>query len=256
MKSIVLSAPTAHLIHFIFEWTSIAIGVQVYRWQRARAGVVGILENTQYAIIIGCILGAGIGNKLVFWIEFPHLWHLYSLDMVTWMSGQSIVGGLLGGLLGVEIAKKLTKQTQSTGDYFVLPLIVGTAIGRIGCFLAGLHDGTFGNATTLPWGLDFGDGVLRHPTQLYDIVFVMTWGGFLLHHKQRWQHQAGLLFKLFLSGYLFWRLLVDAIKPIPYHYGLNLGVDLSGIQVVCVIALLIYLPLLVPPLLRSRHLTP
>ena len=73
---------------------------------------------------------------------------------------------------GVEIAKRAAGVTASTGDAFVVPLAVGIAIGRMGCFVAGLHDDTYGNATTLPWGVDFGDGVARHPTQLYDIAFV------------------------------------------------------------------------------------
>jgi len=92
------------------------------------------------------------GVFAIFWLEFPYLWNIAFHDIGTWMSGQSIVGGLLGGLIGVELAKKLTGVNRSTGGDFVMPLMVGTVIGRIGCFLAGLNDGTYGNATTLPWG--------------------------------------------------------------------------------------------------------
>src|SRR5262249_61628170 len=45
---------------------------------------------------------------------------------------------------------------------------VGVAVGRIGCYLSGLSDFTYGTPTTLPWGHDFGDGVMRHPVQLYE----------------------------------------------------------------------------------------
>jgi len=38
-------------------------------------------------------------------------------------------------------------------------LAIGVAIGRIGCYLAGLDDFTYGTPTALPWGHDFGDGV-------------------------------------------------------------------------------------------------
>jgi phosphatidylglycerol---prolipoprotein diacylglyceryl transferase len=240
MKAPLLSPEAAHLTHFFSEWTAIAIGVQLYRLQRKRQQQSGILASGQYAIVIGCILGAAIGNKLVFWIEFPHLWSQFASNIAAWASGQSIVGGLLGGLLGVELAKKLTDQTASTGDNFVLPLMVGTVVGRIGCFLAGLNDGTFGNTTTLPWGVDFGDGIARHPTQIYDMLFVLIWGGVLLWNKAHWSDKPGLLFKLYLAGYLMWRLLVDAIKPLPYDYGWGL----SGIQVVCIVALICYVPLL------------
>ena len=63
----------------------------------------------------------------------------------------------------------------------------------------------------------------------------------LLAFRQRCPARPGLAFKLYLSGYLLWRLLVDAIKPVPYDYGLGL----SGIQVVCLLALAAYLPLLI-----------
>ena len=44
-----------------------------------------------------------------------------------------------------------------------------------------------------------------------------------------------------LSAYLLWRLLVDFLKPVPYEF----PGGLSGIQIVCILALLIYLPLVV-----------
>jgi prolipoprotein diacylglyceryltransferase len=112
-------------------------------------------------------------------------------------------------------------------------------IGRVGCFLAGLEDGTFGNPSALPWAIDFGDGVPRHPTQLYEILFAgLLWWG-LAGLRGRLAVRSGLLFKLMLVSYLGWRLLVDGIKPIPYVYPLGL----SGIQWVCLIGLAIYLPL-------------
>ncbi len=82
---------------------------------------------------------------------------------------------MLGGLIGVEIGKKYAGVTESTGDRFVMPILVGLIIGRIGCFIAGLHDDTYGNPTALPWGIDFGDGIPRHPTQLYDIAVRAAW---------------------------------------------------------------------------------
>lgn len=240
MKALVLSAGTAHLVHLLFEWAAIALGVQLYRRQRARSGAGSMLQPGAYAVVIGCIAGAAIGNKLVFWLEYPHLWATHAATAGAWMAGSSIVGGLLGGLLGVELAKKLTGQRQSTGDQFVLPLTAGMALGRIGCFLAGLNDGTYGVATSLPWGVDFGDGVSRHPTQLYDLLFVLAWGGLLLATRALWSASPGLMFKLYLAGYLAWRAGVESLKPLRYDYGAGLG----GVQLVCLAALLCYLPLL------------
>jgi phosphatidylglycerol---prolipoprotein diacylglyceryl transferase len=239
MKAVVLSAGAAQLVHLVFEWCALACGMQLYRMQSRHTGAAGLLQPGGYGVVIGCLLGAGMGNKLVFWIEFPHLWQSYAFDVATWMAGQSIVGGLLGGLIGIEIAKKLMGVRRSTGDNFVLPIVAGTVVGRIGCFLAGLHDGTYGDPASLAWAVDFGDGIPRHPTQLYDIAFVLLWGGLLLHMKQHLAGKPGLLFKLYLSGYLMWRIAVDGIKPIPYAY---FGY-LSGIQLVSLLALACYLPI-------------
>ncbi|NVE00840.1 prolipoprotein diacylglyceryl transferase [Massilia sp. BJB1822] len=241
MKALVLAPQTAQWVHLLFEWLALAGGFQLYRWQRRRASQEGVLQGSSFSVVLGCILGAAIGNKLVFWIEYPHLWQSAAASLGAWAAGQSLVGGLLGGLLGVELAKKLARVRHSTGDGFILPLIAGTVIGRIGCFLAGLNDGTYGLPTDLPWGVDFGDGVARHPTQIYDMLFVLAWGGWLLRQRPRWAGQAGFAFKLYLAGYLAWRLLVDAIKPLPYDY----GAGLSGIQLVCLLALLCYTPLIV-----------
>ncbi len=51
------------------------------------------------------------------------------------------MGGLAGGLIAVELVKKRFGVTAGTGDLFAIPLAVGIAIGRIGCFLTGLPDG-------------------------------------------------------------------------------------------------------------------
>jgi prolipoprotein diacylglyceryltransferase len=117
--------------------------------------------------------------------------------------------------------------------------LLGLMIGRIGCFLAGLADGTYGNPTSLPWGIDFGDGVSRHPTQLYEIAFAGVLWVVLARWRTALADRPGLLFKLMLVAYLLWRLLIDALKPVPFAYPLGL----SGIQWVCLLALLCYLPL-------------
>ncbi len=234
-----ISPQHAGLVHGFFEMAALGIGVACYRRQRRQAVGRGILAPGEFAVAAGCIFGAAIGNKLVFWIEMPHLLAHYWNSPAAWLGGQSMVGGLLGGLIGVEIAKKLTGISRSTGDAFVFPVLLGLMIGRIGCFLAGLADGTYGNPTSLPWGIDFGDGVSRHPTQLYEIAFAGVLWVVLARWRTALADRPGLLSKLMLVAYLLWRLLIDALKPVPFAYPLGL----SGIQWVCLLALLCYLPL-------------
>jgi prolipoprotein diacylglyceryltransferase len=106
------------------------------------------------------LLGAGVGAGV---FGTANLW-LSGLAGV----GRSIEGALAGGILAVEIYKRHAGITARTGARFALPVAVGIAIGRIGCFLAGLDDFTYGTPTALPWGHDFGDGIPRHPVQLYE----------------------------------------------------------------------------------------
>ena len=236
-----IPAESAALIHGIFEALALALGTMYYRFLRQKQVGKGIFSSGEFAVAIGCIFGAAFGNKAVFWIEMPHLFVQYWFTPKLLFGGQSMVGGLLGGLIGVEIAKKLTGITRSTGDAFVFPVLLGLMIGRVGCFLAGLEDGTYGNPTDLPWGIDFGDGISRHPTQLYEIAFAGASWLALRRLQPLLAPRPGLLFKTLLVGYLAWRLAVDGIKPVPYVYPLGL----SGIQWVCLAALVVYLPVTV-----------
>lgn len=234
------SQSEAHLIHFCCEWAAVLTGVWLYKiCQRRRPAQ----QQTPLFLIICCIAGAGIGNKLLFLFEIPQMWQQYG--RVSLLMGQTIVGGMLGGLLGIELGKKCIGYHTSTGDAFILPLTLGIVIGRTGCFLAGLHDGTYGIKTALPWGVNFGDGIARHPTQIYDQLAVISMAGLLFYYRRQLGHVPGLAFKLFLAGYLLWRLFIDGFKPIPYSYW-----GLSGIQLACLIALLLYLPFIYRDLRR------
>ena len=61
------------------------------------------------------------------------------------------------------------------------------------CFLAGLHDDTYGLPTAAPWGMDFGDGIPRHPTQLYEIAVVLPLGlALMLQTQAPFEAKTGL----------------------------------------------------------------
>jgi len=150
-------------------------------------------------------------------------------DPRAWLGGKTIVGGLLGGWIGVEIVKRIRGVRASTGDAYVLPLVLGIAIGRIGCFLTGLPDHTHGIGTSLPWGFDFGDGIKRHPTQLYEIGAALVIGA-MVYVRSRRSHARGELFRFFLLLYLLFRFAVEFIKPTYKPY-----VDLSAIQIASLI---------------------
>jgi phosphatidylglycerol---prolipoprotein diacylglyceryl transferase len=194
------------------------------------------IKSTQRtSILVGGMLGGLIGAKLLVLLQhIDLLWSNPAAWALLIAQGKTVVGGLLGAIAGVEITKHYIGVKQSTGDAFVTPLIAGMMIGRVGCFLTGLDDRTYGTVTTLPWGVDFGDGLLRHPTPIYEIWFLL--GLFMLI---RWRAgygcRSGDRFKFFTLGYLSFRFFIDFIKP-DFHP--ILGV--SAIQIACFAGLCVY----------------
>lgn len=197
--------------HWVLETLGYAAGFRYYLWLRARSG--DFLDTLNRAwIVAAAVCGAAAGSRILNWFEDPALTFAHWNDIVYLASGKTIVGGLLGGTLAVEAAKKILHVTRRTGDLFAAPLLLGTAIGRLGCFLTGLEDGTYGLATALPWGIDFGDGLRRHPTQLYEVVFCLALIG-VLQWLGRRRHEEGDLYRVYLWAYLLFRVGVEFLKP-------------------------------------------
>ena len=228
--------PTAYWLHTGLEIAAYSLGFQLYRLQSKRHPRSPPLDRVQTLLLIaGAIAGAALGSKVAYWLYDPAYAFGDFPDVRRLFEGKSILGGLLGGLCGVELAKRFAGIAGSTGDGFVLPLTVGMILGRVGCFLAGLDDHTYGNPTALPWGVDFGDGVPRHPTQLYEIGFLLAWSAWLHARRARFARD-GDRFRAFLAGYLVYRLGIESIRPIPVVY---FGA-LSGLQLLCLAGLLYY----------------
>jgi phosphatidylglycerol:prolipoprotein diacylglycerol transferase len=137
-----------------------------------------------------------------------------------WQLGHSIAGAIAGGIVSVEFFKRATGIRGSTGAQFVAPLALGIAIGRLGCFFAGLPDYTYGVPTSLPWGVDFGDGVQRHPVQLYESLAMAAFLGFYLHGIAKGNEIVLTQgFYLFTGFYAVQRFAWEFLKPYPALIG-------------------------------------
>jgi phosphatidylglycerol---prolipoprotein diacylglyceryl transferase len=216
--------------HIVFELLAYAVGVQLYLRDRRRARDV-IDAPARWSVVAAAIVGAAIGSKVLYWLEDPAATLAHWRDPLFLMGGKTIVGGLAGGFLAVELTKRYAGITRRTGDVFAVPLCIGIAIGRIGCFLSGLGDATYGTPSSLPWAIDFGDGIPRHPTQLYEVLFLLVLAA-TLRLRARRPYAEGDLFRVFLVGYMAFRLAVDGIKPQVRVIG-----DFSSIQLVALLTL-------------------
>jgi prolipoprotein diacylglyceryltransferase len=220
-------------IHLIFEYLAFFMAFRYYSWLR-KSTTDTLSDRNRLSIILGAILGALIGSRLIGFLENP----LMPSNINQWLlllNTKSIMGGLFGGLLGVEIAKIIIREKQSSGDLFTFPIILGIVIGRVACFLSGVKEFTYGSETTLPTGMYLGDGLKRHPTSLYEIVFLLLL--FVVLKKMRLvsNKESGLLFKLFMIAYFGFRFLIEFLKPnIFYVFGL------SNIQWLCIVCWLYY----------------
>lgn len=223
----------------LFETLAYFIASQTYFIIRRRFADT-IPTPIRWAIVAAATSGAVFGSKLLYWLEDPKLTLLHLHDPVYLMGGKTIVGALIGGLFAVEWAKHGINVHRSTGDLFAIPLAIGIVVGRIGCFLTGLDDNTYGDPTNLPWGVDFGDGIPRHPTQIYEILFALVLIPLLFLIMRRIEQpenrfQSGDAFKVFMVAYLTFRLICDAIKPYPH-----IAIGLGTIQWACICMLIYY----------------
>src|SRR4029079_4184700 len=163
------------------------------RWQRA-------------GIAFGAFCGAMLGAKLHFLLAD---WEGLMSGRAWFDNGKTIMFGMVGGYFGVELAKVLLDVRIKTGDSFAVPVAVAIAIGRLACFQAGC---CFGTETTLPWGVDFGDGLKRHPTQLYEAAFHFSAAGLLAFLQKRGVFRGQWIRLYFLASFAY-RFATEFIRP-------------------------------------------
>jgi prolipoprotein diacylglyceryltransferase len=133
-----------------------------------------------------------------------------------WQLGHSIAGAIAGGIIAVELYKLARGIKGSTGAQFVAPLALGIAVGRLGCFFAGLPDFTYGTPTDLPWGVDFGDHIRRHPVQLYESLAMLSFLALYLREIARGNaFVLGQGFYIFVGFYGVQRFAWEFVKPYP-----------------------------------------
>jgi phosphatidylglycerol---prolipoprotein diacylglyceryl transferase len=209
-------------LHALLEAAAYALGYQAYRWKKSKQG--DFLPSAQrLQLVVAAIIGALIGSKIPGLIQ--HIFH--PLPDSPWLASKTVAGGLLGGWAAVEALKKNLSIQRATGGLFVYPVILGMFIGRLGCFLAGPGDGTWGKPTSFIMGINTGDGLYRHPAPLYEMVFLVLLS-FGLKRLSLAYTQLNT-YRFFLIAYLIFRLWIDGVKEDPI-----LALGLTSIQWFCI----------------------
>jgi len=188
-----------------FVFLALVVGILIYYFEARKNKVLG--ENTFY-LLIAALIGGTLGAKIPIWIINYKLLFSESATLALWLSGRTIVGGLIGGFISVLIVKKILNIQVKRGNLFAPAIALGVAIGRIGCFLRGC---CYGKPTSLPWGVDFGDGILRHPTQIYESIFMLGMFFYLLYAKRK-NPPPGRLFEILMISYFAFRFFIEFIR--------------------------------------------
>ncbi len=170
-----------------------------------------------YEMLFFAVVGGLVGARVDYLVQNRETLaggvqeHLFSL------TGLVFFGGLLGGAVGV-VAWGWWRRIP-WGELFDLgapAILVGQAIGRIGCQVAG--DGDYGIASDLPWAMAYPEGTVPtteevHPTPIYETL-ALGLGAFLLW-RLRGRLRPGALFALYLLFAGLERLLAETIRRNP-----------------------------------------
>lgn len=206
------TAPWAHTLFDLTAWLSgLAFSVVLYRW-RLRDATEGLARKVDGGYFVALAAGA-----------IPAAWLLGSVNSLQGAHpslSHSVVGALAGAILGVEVYKLAKGVTGSTGGVFVGPFALGVVIGRFGCLFAGLADGTYGTPAALPWAVDLGDGIARHPVQLYESAAMALFLAVYLEglaRRRPWAMKRG--FYVMCAWYGVQRFAWEFLKPYPTPLG-------------------------------------
>ena len=188
----------------VFALAALAAGAACYFWgaRRDRAGA----EHAAI-VLLGALLGAGLGARLPFLL-------LYALNpargsIALLLDGKTMLGGLIGGLAGAWLAKRVFHIRTPLSDAAAPAAALGFAIGRFGCLGVGC---CYGAAAV--WGVDLGDGVLRLPTQIFEIAFHGC-AFVVLCLLRRHSLARGALLPGYLGSYLVFRYLTEFLRESP-----------------------------------------
>jgi phosphatidylglycerol---prolipoprotein diacylglyceryl transferase len=155
--------------------------------QARRAGLdaARLTDMAVYVLIAG-LIGAKILLLIVEWKYYSaNPRELFSILQ----SGGVFYGGLLGALpVAWWYARRYQLEGWKTADVLAPGVVLGQAIGRLGCLAAGC---CYGRPTDVPWAVTFRDitatrtvgtpiDIALHPTQVYESLACLLIFAFLL----------------------------------------------------------------------------
>lgn len=186
----------------------LAAGLFAAAWAARKRGLAA--ERLFGLAFVGVLAGI-VGSRLLWAVQPAEIGETlrHPLRLISfWEPGLTLIGGLVFGFgAAIVYAWRTHVPLRATLDAVAIGVGPAVAIGRVGCFLTGLHPG---KPTTLPWGI-YWLGASRHPIPLYEsllgvALFVLA---ILLYRRHLVSGAVSLAVGIF---YLVGRSLIDLLR--------------------------------------------
>ena len=229
---------------YMAKWIVQKDGLQITKEQ---------LDSFFIYVEIGVILGARLGYILFYDPDtlyyLSHPWQIFNPfkdDEFVGIRGMSYHGALFGFLIAAYLFSRRSKiHFGKLMDIVALAVPLGYVFGRIGNFL---NQELVGRATDVSWGI-YVDGVLRHPSQLYEAVLEGIVVFFIIYVYRKQKKFDGELILLYAFAYGILRAVAEIYRAPDVQIGyvccdmITLGQTLSlSMALLAVILWFYFLP--------------
>ncbi len=210
-----------------------------------------MLDNYFIWVELGVILGARLGFILLYdahtLFYLTHPWQIFNpFDQqgeFVGIRGMSFHGAVVGFFIATFIFCKKNKQNLWTFlDLVAISVPLAYTFGRIGNFL---NQELFGRETQMPWGI-YVDGMLRHPSQLYEAFLEGMVVFFIIYFARKRKKFEGQLIIIYMASYCVARFVCEFFRQPDFNLGflalnLTMGQILSLVLLFVTYLLYIYL---------------
>lgn len=206
--------------HGLFTALALAAALTLTERSGRRAGLD---EEQLRSVMVWAMVGGVIGARAFYYLDHPaRLWAGPAEVVAVWKGGIAVYGGFVGSLTAGYIrVRRLRLAPWQLLDLAAVPMLVGQAIGRLGCLING---DAWGGPSTLPWAVVYTHpgallplplhGVPTHPYPLYEIGWDALVAGAVLLLGSR-LYRPGNRFLLAVAGYGLGRLWLSVVRQEP-----------------------------------------
>ncbi|PWL20394.1 MAG: prolipoprotein diacylglyceryl transferase [Candidatus Aquiluna sp. XM-24bin5] len=240
-------------VHFyaLFILTGIVIATALADSKLHKRGAErgSMLDIALWAVPFGIL-----GGRFFHVVTHPDDYFYEGADLLAtlriWEGGLAIYGAISIGAIGAYIgARQLGIRFLTVADAVAPGILIAQGIGRLGNYF---NEELFGLPTELPWGLQISstnpaypnglpDGLLFHPTFLYEMIWNLTGAALMLLLAARLNLQWGKVFALYLIVYSTGRIWIESIRIDPSEIILGLRVNIWSALIGLALGILIFL---------------